>query len=174
MISNLYFVPILNYAEPSFGELCLAPRDVTTEILQYWKHTSTTLPPVAQLRQYLDTPLPEHAKIPILQYEFDNEVSRPSELYDRIGREDVQRLFRVDEEERASSLLTQCSAAISMQPPGKDGSENSFITFWDSNFRNFVDLLVPDGVSIRNSNRDTSTASFRPDFGFLYLNILPI
>ena len=36
-----------------------------------------------------------------------------------------------------------------------------------------MENLIPGGTSIRDSNRHTSTAGLRPDFGFLYLNVCP-
>lgn len=52
-------------------------------------------------------------------------------------------------------------------PPPPDGTESSFHYFWDANIRNVLELLIPTGRSIRDSNENTETGRLRPDFGFL-------
>jgi hypothetical protein len=82
-------------------------------------------------------------------------------------------LFRIDYEERAEGLYALFYAGLTDNPPNHDATENAFISFWDGNIRKIMQSLIPGGVSIRDSNRHTSTAAQRPDFGFLYLNVCP-
>jgi hypothetical protein len=58
-----------------------------------------------------------------------------------------------------SSLL-----GLSPPPAPHDGTEKLFISFWDGNLRDIIEDIVPGGVSIRDSNRDTSMCSQRPDY----------
>jgi hypothetical protein len=41
---------------------------------------------------------------------------------------------------------------------------------WDNNIANILQLILPEAEFIRDSDRDTSTALKRPDFGFLVKN----
>jgi hypothetical protein len=146
-------------------------RDVTAEIDGYWRRSAPTLPAVRDLAQYLDTPLPEHAKVPLEGFRFRGMLPTAMERGDRITREDLEMLFRLDEVDRAEILFHTCWRCISDTPPGNDATEAAFHSFWDDHFRRIVEELIPDGTSIRNSNRRTSTAGLRPDFGFLYYGI---
>ena len=151
--------------------MCTVPlRDVTTEILRYWRRKSLSIPTVEGLAKYLDTCLPERGKIPVDQNRFEALMPSPMQLRDRAERRDLEMLFRIDPEETAEILYVKCSWFVFAEPPGNDATENAFISFWDVNLRNIVEMVVPGGVSIRDNNRKTSTASLRPDFGFLYLN----
>jgi hypothetical protein len=50
------------------------------------------------------------------------------------------------------SLQTLFSRAITSTSPYDNGSEASFITLWDYNIRLILDLLLPTGISIRDSD----------------------
>jgi hypothetical protein len=93
------------------------------------------------------------------------------ELSDRIEHQQAKMLFRVQDEERAEALWVVCCYCIMTGPPSGDGTESSFISFWDANIRRIMEALIPHGTSIRDSNRRTDTAALRPDFGFLYFNL---
>jgi hypothetical protein len=147
--------------------------DVTTEILGYWLPDAVSLPAIKDLGHLLDQPLHERAKIPLDRYGFDALITGPNQLSDRIEPKDISALFRIDYRERADGLCRLISYALMENPPDDNATENAFILFWDSNIRKVMETLIPGGVSIRDSNRHTSTKAQRPDFGFLYLNICP-
>ena len=132
-----------------------------------------SLPPVKELSHFLDRPLHERAKIPLDQYGFDALITGPNQLSDRIGQKDISALFRIDSRERADGLCRLFSSGLMKSPPNDDATEYAFVTFWDTNIREIMEALIPGGVSIRDSNRHTSTATQLPDFGFLYLNVCP-
>jgi hypothetical protein len=94
-------------------------------------------------------------------------------LNDRIGRQEISTLFRIDDHERAEALYGAFFPGLVKSPPNDDATEYAFVSFWDANIRNVMEALIPGGVSIRDSNRHTNTASQRPDFGFLYLDVCP-
>jgi hypothetical protein len=148
---------------------------VTAEILALWRQDVVSLPKVADLLRFLDKPLNERAKIPLRRHTFEACISTPMQINDRVGRQDLEMLFRIDEHEQAEALCYWMLTCVMKRPPNNDSTENAFHSFWDSNIRQVMETLVPDGISIRDSNRRTSTASAaqRPDFGFLYLNLCP-
>ena len=82
--------------------------------------------------------------------------------------EDISILFRTgaDRPQISSEILS----LISRCPP-PDGTESSFISFWDANIRWILEYLIPEGKSIRDSNEDTGTGNLRPDYGFLLENL---
>ncbi|KAJ3502571.1 hypothetical protein NLJ89_g8823 [Agrocybe chaxingu] len=97
------------------------------------KHAA--LATVNELGRFLDQPLHERAKIPADQYRFDSLISTPSQLDDMIGPQDLEKLFRVDEQERAEGLYCLFYSSVMDSPPPSDGTENAFISFWDGNIR---------------------------------------
>ena len=76
---------------------------------------------------------------------------------------DINTLFTIGV---SDTKFTPFTSAVLYSPPS-GGTEDSFISFWDDNIRKIVELLVPSGRSIRNSNRYTETKKLRPDLGFL-------
>jgi len=68
---------------------------------------------------------------------------------------DVKILFRIGE--HRTLIASEILSIISQGPPPDDGTESSFIFFWDFNIRRVLELLIPDGKSIRESNENTST-----------------
>jgi hypothetical protein len=144
------------------------PRDITTEILEYWLPDTTVLPAINELSQFLDAPLHEHAKIPVEQFQFDSLISNSLDV-NRIGKEDLEKLFRVDDQENAEALYRRVGLALDDSPPYFDGTVHSFISFWDSNIRKIIQALVPGGVSIRGGSNQI-TAS-QPSYGFLYHDV---
>jgi hypothetical protein len=148
-------------------------QDVTTEILKFWLPDSMSIPSVGELGRFLNRPLQERAKIPVDRYRFETLLPNPWQLNDRIEREDISTLFRIDDHERAEALSVAFFSGCMQSPPDDDATENAFISFWDTNIRRVMEALIPGGRSIRDSNRHTTTAAQRPDFGFLYLNVCP-
>jgi hypothetical protein len=148
-------------------------KNVTAEIRGRWLQDVVSLPPIADLRRFLDQPFDERAKIPVDRYRFEAFVSNPLEMVDNVEPEHVQMLFRIDDHERAESLYGLLYAAIMTNPPNHEATESAFHLFWDLNIRRILEALIPGGISIRDSNHHTSTDGMRPDFGFLYLSLCP-
>jgi hypothetical protein len=148
--------------------------DISTDILRRWSKKSTlSLPSISELPGLLDKPLPYDEKIPLTRIQFDNLLSGLTETTDVCYRDDVERLFRVSDAESSELLhLTFYNAAVQPAPP-EDGTEASFISFWDANIREILEMLVPFGKSIRDSSHHTSTLTNRPDYGFLKDNVCP-
>ena len=78
------------------------------------------------------------------------------EAKDYCRRDHEARLFRVSDVESSEILhLIFYNAAVHPAPPD-DGTEVSFISFWDDNIQKILELLVPSGKSIQDSSHHTS------------------
>jgi hypothetical protein len=86
------------------------------------------------------------------------------------SEEDIEMLFRHSKSnyDHAATLISKFLPAASENAPSDEGTESSFIAFWDRNIRTIMETLVPQGTTIQNSNRNTSTYTLRPDFSFLF------
>jgi hypothetical protein len=146
--------------------------EISTDILCRWsKKSKLSLPSISELPRLLDKPLSHDEKIPLTRIQFDNLLSGLTEVKDICHRDDVERLFRISDSEASEALhLIFYNAAVQPAPP-EDGTEASFISFWDDNIRKILELLVPSGKSIRGSSCHTNTQKSRPDYGFLKNNV---
>jgi hypothetical protein len=126
------------------------------------------LPTIAELARIVDLPLAHSEKIPISETRIQSLVNVETAT-DFCTREDVELLFRAEDSE---SLLDRFYFTVLDAPPA-EGTENSFISFWDKNARNILEFLVPGGRSTRNSNLHTATMLLRPDYAFLIGNLCP-
>jgi hypothetical protein len=121
------------------------------------------------LHIYLQRPLAEDEKIPIPQDEFDW-LSRNMEHPEfELSAEQLAALFRVSTDERTRRLEWIFSSAIESIPPAY-GTEELFHSTWDRNISNILEFILSRAEIIRNSNRNTSTALKRPDYGLLIKN----
>ncbi|KAF8728505.1 hypothetical protein AX14_006561 [Amanita brunnescens Koide BX004] len=132
------------------------PPDVLD--LRKTNRLTTKLPLVQELRALLEKPLADSEKVPIQQEKYDALFSdlRP----DVCSRRDLDTLFTIGVEVPVLAIIF---TAVSGPPPSS-GTECAFVSFWDANIRGIVELLIPEGTSIRNSNRHTETRNLRPDF----------
>jgi hypothetical protein len=124
------------------------------------------------LHIYLQQPLAEDEKIPIPQDEFDRLSTNPSVAVSpelALIAEQLETLYRVSTDERAHDIQRLFSYAIE-QVPLSNGTEEAFHAMWDENISNILKLILSYAQSIRNSNRNTSTALKRPDYGLLIKN----
>jgi hypothetical protein len=122
------------------------------------------LPPVNELSRFLDTPLYERAKIPVMQRQFESFIS--NKLDDMISKKDLEKLFRVDDREHAEAIYRRVSSALDDSPPYGASGPREFISFWDGNIRKIIETLIPVGRSIRDDCCHRSNQ--KPSFGFLY------
>lgn len=90
------------------------------------------------------------------------------QLHDICTRKDVELLFRPGEIQALTWLVYPI---VLHRLPPTGGTENSFIAFWDENVCQILEVLIPDGQSIRDSNLHTETKKLRPDYGFLLNNL---
>ncbi|GBC04666.1 hypothetical protein RclHR1_00580031 [Rhizophagus clarus] len=129
-----------------------------------------TLPEVERLKDFIDEELPEDMKIPLTKREFDTLIS--DDLIDGCSPDHLEILFRVSETESALKLFfSMLAAPIFHKTPLVDGTEYSFIGFWDNNIRNPLEHLIPDCLSIRNSNKRTNARDDRPGYALILKNI---
>jgi hypothetical protein len=133
-----------------------------------WLQPISTLS-LSNLHIYLQQPLAEDEKIPIPQDIFDWMSRNPSffespEL--ELSAEQLATLFRVSRDERAWSAQVPFVFAIESEAPAS-GREDVFHSTWDNNISRIFRLILSDAESIRNSNRNCSTALKRPDYGLL-------
>ena len=141
------------------------------DILNSWraKRIKTQLPSLEALPEILNEPLAEAEKLTISTEAYEDLISRLYEQVDFCSEADVAVLFKKAKTDTLSPLTPLYTAAV--ESPSPTGTEDSFHGFWDQNIAKVVKLLLPTGLSIRNSNRHTETRKFRPDSGFLYENI---
>ena len=121
------------------------------------------------LHSYLQQPLTDQEKIPLSQDLF-NTLCVPLTLSTRdetITPEGLSTLFRVSKHDTAPSLYMLFGTPIDMPPPS-NGTEDLFHHTWDSNISNIIRFILAGSECIRNSNRYTSTALQRPDYGLIF------
>lgn len=116
----------------------------------------------------MDLPLSAEEKVPISANRMEGLVSS-IDVQDICTRDDVKLLFRVGP---GNTPLDKIFFAVADSPP-ISGTEDLFHSFWDKNVREVLELLIPSGKSIRNSNRHTSTKALRPDYAFLLNKLCP-
>lgn len=134
------------------------------DIVNAWRinRKRVKVPSVEELRGLLEIPFADSEKIPITERMFNALVSEISPK--NCSPHDVGTLFKIGEP--APDLLHVIYPAVA-HPSPKGGTENAFISHWDDNIRKVLELLIPSGKSIRNSNHCTETRNLCPDFGFL-------
>ncbi|CAG8682540.1 20694_t:CDS:2 [Rhizophagus irregularis] len=144
--------------------------DVSARTLEnFKKRPKPTLPPVNELVGFLERPLSEDLKIPLLQYQYDCLISNNFE--DLCTSKDLNILFCVSKFENSFGFYSKfVSASLWNNPPSNVGTEYSFVSFWDNNIRYPLELLLPDGNFVRNTSKHMSTNRDRPDYGFLLSN----
>lgn len=144
--------------------------DVSARTLEnFKKRPKPTLPPVNKLVDFIERPLSEDLKIPLLQYQYDCLISNNFE--DLCTSKDLNILFCVSKFENSFGFYSKfVSASLWNNPPSNVGTEYSFVSFWDNNIRYPLELLLPDGNSVRNTSKHMSTNRDRPDYGFLLSN----
>ncbi|KAM6493366.1 hypothetical protein JOM56_011500 [Amanita muscaria] len=127
------------------------------------KRIKSELPTIVELARIVDLPLSDDEKIPIPLETMKALVSSSIEMQDVCTMSDVELLFRPGS---SNPAFYKIFSAVADAPP-TTGTETSFIQFWDNNVRFLLELLVPGGRSIRNSNQHTATGSLRPDYAFI-------
>lgn len=141
------------------------------DIVGRWqtKRLKFQLPSTAELKAFVDRPLLDNEKIPLDPDRFQSLINMTVPGGDWCNREDVEALFRSED---GNSVLDQFFFVVTEAPP-RSGTENSFISFWDSNVRKILELLIPGGWSTRDSSRHTVTGLLRPDFAFILYKLCP-
>ncbi|PVF98299.1 hypothetical protein CPB86DRAFT_733261 [Serendipita vermifera] len=150
------------------GSLPKKPKykaDITGQLLERWSHP-VTASNLQTLHIHLQQPLTEEEKVPISQDQFDKLCVRYSSSSSRLQAEQLSTLFRVSEDEEAPDVQWRFECTIRMAPP-TDDTEDAFHGFWDINISNILHFILSDVRPIRNSNRNTSIALKRPDYGLL-------
>jgi hypothetical protein len=120
----------------------------------------------SDLIAYFNKPLEENEKIPLSHYSMTTLLSR-GEPTIMCSEDDLRRIFRFTEDGEADYLWTILKTAIVTSAPDGDGTEASFISFWDDNIRKILSATFAPNQVVRDSNRHASTRRQRPDFGFL-------
>jgi len=141
--------------------------DITQALLSRWSNLTTILPTSQHdLMAYLNRPLKESDKVPLSHYSMTTLVSR-GEPKIMCSESDLQRIFRSSEDEEADYLWTILKMAIVTSAPDSDGTQASFISFWDDNIRKIISAIFTPSKIIRENNRGTCTALQRPNFGIV-------
>ena len=134
------------------------------------KRIKGELPKIDELPRIADLPLLESEKIPVTARQMRDLVSRPSDMVldDFCSQSDVDLLFRLG----AGNILgDKIFVAIFKGPPALNGTEKLFHSFWDTNIRDILEIVLPRGRSIRHSSRNTETGNLRPNYAYLLKNL---
>lgn len=118
------------------------------------------------LLEHLQTPLTDAEKIPTTEAEYNSLLNDSIDKSVVLLSKDLNKLFRLSTEETASDLYTRLVVRVVENNPRPDGTEQSYIPFWDDIIGRTLDLILT-GTAIRNSSKGTSTGTLRPDYGFL-------
>ena len=129
------------------------------------------LPDVQGLRNYLQLALTDEEKVPISKMTFDSLCTPRSweSCQNELTEEQLSTLFRVSEDEQASLIEVLFMNVIAFEPP-PDGTEDRFHSTYDNSITRIIESILSNANTIRNSNRNTSTALQWPDYGLLLNN----
>lgn len=119
----------------------------------------TTLPAIIELSGLVDRPLQEDEKLPLLP---EDMAVFPYD--DSCLEADAKVLFRIGS--HRTRIASEILSIISQGPPPDNGTESSFIFFWDFNIRRILELLTQTEKVFVTRLR-ISTGYLRPDYGFL-------
>jgi hypothetical protein len=123
------------------------------------------LPPLRDLKAFLEQPLTEEEKIPISHENFDELLGDP--IDETCSEEEVAILFRrVDIGSISLLALFYLAAATSPTTPGPKEYIHSF---WDENIKKILEVMLQERHSIRKSNANKLTRD--PGFGLLVRNV---
>ncbi|KAF8325636.1 uncharacterized protein EI90DRAFT_3072322 [Cantharellus anzutake] len=146
--------------------------DISAKLYLKWNVPLPRLLNVTDLGVYLDAPLETEEKIPISHPQWRSLLHtdpRSPELL--CFPADLEMLFIENEDETASFVWRLLDVAIHGPPPDSDGTESSFISFWDENILKILKAGLGKLKWIRNNNRGTNTGSFRPGLGLLLQSV---
>ncbi|KAG9294512.1 hypothetical protein G9A89_008622 [Geosiphon pyriformis] len=147
--------------------------DASAQVLdRLRKRAKPSLPDSDELATFLEQSLTNDIKVPLLRDEFDTFLV--SGYQDPCTAEDLEILFRVSDTESAYTFVTGVLGSAIMTPsPPLDGTKYSFVTFWDTNIRRFLETFFSSGHSVRNTNQRMISNNMRPDFGFILNRVSP-
>jgi hypothetical protein len=147
--------------------LSLDVVDITEELVARWARP-VPAPGVEALRTHLRQPLKEEDKIPISKKLFDRLCVRypQGSRVNALSSHELSTLFRVSGDECAYDLQTLFQYAIQSEPP-PTGTEDLFHSIYGINIAKIIEFILSNATSIRNSNRNSSTALQRPDYGLI-------
>jgi len=127
-----------------------AIADVSRKLFDLW--TKPAKCNLWDLKEYLGKPLDPDWKIPLSHAEWRALLVSETLPAHACSAEDLELLFKQSEDETAAAVLDLLKPAITREPSNPSGTENSLISFWDS-------------------NQGTETGKLRPDFGLLLANV---
>jgi len=116
--------------------------DVSQTLIQRLTRAIDLPADIPALRRCLDTPLSEEEKIPLRDDHINSFVVTRGGAGRMCGRDDLLKLFRSSEVEEADAIATRAKSAMSLDVPPADGTENSYISFWDEHIAFIISQLV--------------------------------
>ena len=145
--------------------------DKSRDLVETWSTPIQTLPGnVLELLVYVNRDLMEDKRVPLSHCQFMRLLSQEVDEKSICSEADLSQLFRHSEDENGDYLWeSYLRSTIYRGPPDENGTEASYISFWDRNIRDILAAIITKGQTrcIRHSNRDTSTIFKRPDFALL-------
>ncbi|KAI6015584.1 hypothetical protein EDC04DRAFT_644128 [Pisolithus marmoratus] len=112
-------------------------------------------------------PLAESEKIPVTAHCFGELLSHSA--FDRFTADEVTSLFRIGERTMPFASVL----ATILHPAPECGTAASFIAFWDRNIREFLELMIPNGKSVRDGMHRVAMQNCPPTFRFLVDGLCP-
>jgi hypothetical protein len=140
--------------------------DISATGVQRWAQLTLPLPPLDDLATYIQGCLAEDDKIPLSEYFMMQLMSVQVNPRAMCNLNNVKRLFRLSEDEQVDVLWTIMKSSLTFSPLDNDSTESAFHTFWDNNITKLLEVAIPCRT-ICDSNKQTSPAHLRPDFGVL-------
>ena len=135
--------------------------DKSRDLVETWSTPIQTLPGnVLELLVYVNRDLMEDKKVPLSHCQFMRLLSQEVDEKSICSEADLSQLFRHSEDENGDYLWeSYLRSTIYRSPPDENGTEASYISFWDHNIRDILAAIITKGQTrcIRHSNRDTST-----------------
>jgi hypothetical protein len=118
--------------------------DKSVELLQTWSTPIITLPDVLRLITHISMPLSDGEKVPLSNYEYDRLTWTIWQPLTLCTNDDLQKLFRRSEGEKAENLMHVLIPAVFRDAP-EYSTEASYISFWDDNIRNILRAVITQG-----------------------------
>ncbi|RHZ83624.1 hypothetical protein Glove_89g99 [Diversispora epigaea] len=123
-------------------------QDISAQVLNAFNvRSKIILPEVNELINFFEKPIPNNMKIPLLQREYDTFLIQS--IKNTCTSEDLNILFRVSETESAYEFITSIlGGLIWNDPPLREGTKYSYVSFWDVHIRFPLETLISDGTSV--------------------------
>ncbi|PFH46032.1 hypothetical protein AMATHDRAFT_8343 [Amanita thiersii Skay4041] len=140
--------------------------DISGRLIKKWNTPLPILPNISGLRDYLNTPLTENEKVPV-SYKLWQHFLHDNYFYlqDLCSIGDLEKLFRISEDEWAPQLQMHVQVAIIDSPPAEPTTGGVYHVFWDQTISKILLYCLGLSKVTRSSNTDTQIEDPEPNYG---------